>query len=36
MTPNLWLTVAPSIFFSMVYGYVYSISLTKKLKHAQA
>lgn len=36
MTPNLWLTVAPSIFFSTVYGYVYSISLTKKLKHAQA
>ncbi|GAC27973.1 hypothetical protein [Brumicola pallidula] len=36
MTPNLWLTVAPSIFFSAVYGYVYSVSLTKKLKHVQA
>jgi hypothetical protein len=36
MTPNLWLTVAPSIFFSAMYGYMYSISLTKKLKLAQA
>ncbi len=35
MTPNLWLTVAPSIFFSAIYGYVYSVSLTKKLKLAQ-
>jgi len=30
-TPNLWLTVAPSILFSGVYGYIYSVSLTKKL-----
>lgn len=36
MTPNLWLTVAPSIIFSSIYGYAYSISLTKKLKLAQA
>jgi hypothetical protein len=28
-TPNLWLTVAPSIVFSAVYGYSYSIGLTK-------
>lgn len=35
MTPNLWLTVAPSIFFSAVYGYMYSLSLTKKLKLVQ-
>jgi hypothetical protein len=31
-TPNLWLTVAPSIFFSAVYGYAYSIGLGKKRK----
>ncbi|AEP31020.1 hypothetical protein [Brumicola nitratireducens] len=36
MTPNLWLTVAPSVFFSAVYGYSYSMSLTRKLKLAQA
>jgi len=36
MTPNLWLTVAPSIFFSGVYGYIYSVSLTRKLNRAQA
>jgi hypothetical protein len=30
-TPNLWLTVAPSIFFSAIYGYAYSIGLAKKL-----
>jgi hypothetical protein len=35
-TPNLWLTVAPSIFFSAVYGLVYSVSLNKKLKRVQA
>jgi hypothetical protein len=35
MTPNLWLTVAPSIFFSAIYGYVYSVSLTRKLRLAQ-
>lgn len=26
-TPNLWLTVAPSIFFSGLYGYLYTFSL---------
>jgi hypothetical protein len=29
-TPNLWLTVAPSIFFSAIYGYSYSYALAKK------
>ena len=29
-TPNLWLTVMPSIFFSTVYGYVYTFTLLKK------
>ena len=29
-TPNLWLTVAPSIFFTGVYGYVYTFTLLKK------
>lgn len=29
-TPNLWLTVLPSILFSGIYGYIYSIGLTKK------
>jgi hypothetical protein len=29
-TPNLWLTVAPSILFSAIYGYSYSIGLTKR------
>ncbi|MBU2878783.1 MULTISPECIES: hypothetical protein [Alteromonadaceae] len=28
-TPNLWLTVAPSIFFTGVYGYVYTFTLLK-------
>lgn len=28
-TPNLWLTVTPSIFFSAVYGYVYTFTLLK-------
>ncbi len=28
-TPNLWLTVLPSIFFSAVYGYVYTFTLLK-------
>jgi hypothetical protein len=28
-TPNLWLTVFPSIFFSSVYGYVYTFTLLK-------
>lgn len=28
-TPNLWLTVAPSIIFSAIYGYSYSIALSK-------
>lgn len=36
MTPNLWLTVAPSVFFSAIYGYAYSMSLSKKLKRARA
>ena len=31
-TPNLWLTVAPSIVFSAIYGYVYSMALAKKSK----
>lgn len=35
-TPNLWLTVAPSIFFSAIYGFVYSISLNRKLRRVQA
>ena len=35
MTPNLWLTVAPSIIFSAIYGYIYSVSLARKLKFAQ-
>lgn len=29
-TPNLWLTVAPSILFSVIYGYVYSFALSRK------
>jgi hypothetical protein len=29
-TPNLWLTVAPSILFSAIYGYSYSLSIAKK------
>ncbi|MGB3726373.1 MAG: hypothetical protein WA981_11450 [Glaciecola sp.] len=29
-TPNLWLTVAPSILFSGIYGYAYSIGLHRK------
>ncbi|MFT6268526.1 MAG: hypothetical protein ACJAVV_001340 [Alphaproteobacteria bacterium] len=29
-TPNLWLTVAPSIVFSAIYGYTYSIALARK------
>lgn len=29
-TPNLWLTVAPSIVFSAIYGYSYSLALAKK------
>jgi hypothetical protein len=28
-TPNLWLTIAPSIVFSAIYGYLYSVSLSK-------
>jgi hypothetical protein len=31
-TPNLWLTVAPSILFSGIYGYVYSAGLFRKEK----
>ncbi|MFC4700541.1 hypothetical protein ACFO4O_10250 [Glaciecola siphonariae] len=33
-TPNLWLTVAPSIIFSALYGYSYSITLTKRQQRA--
>lgn len=29
-TPNLWLTVAPSIFFTGLYGYVYTYTLLNK------
>lgn len=29
-TPNLWLTVAPSIFFTGLYGYVYTFALLKQ------
>lgn len=29
-TPNLWLTVAPSIFFTGLYGYIYTFTLLKK------
>ena len=29
-TPNLWLTVAPSIFFSGLYGYSYTLTLLKQ------
>jgi hypothetical protein len=29
-TPNLWLTVAPSILFTGIYGYVYTYSLLAK------
>lgn len=32
-TPNLWLTVAPSILFSAIYGYTYSLSLARKELH---
>lgn len=28
-TPNLWATVAPSIFFTGLYGFIYSFSLLK-------
>lgn len=36
MTPKFWLTVAPSVFVSAVYGYAYSVSLTIKFRLAQA
>lgn len=29
-TPNLWLTVAPSILFTGLYGYIYTFTLLKK------
>ena len=29
-TPNLWLTVAPSVFFTALYGYSYTFALIKK------
>jgi hypothetical protein len=28
-TPNLWMTVAPSIIFSAIYGYLYTLSLLR-------
>ncbi len=31
-TPNLWLTVLPSILFSGLYGYIYTFSLYRKSK----
>ena len=31
-TPNLWLTVAPSIFFTGLYGYLYTFTLLNKGK----
>ncbi|WP_395345165.1 hypothetical protein PN836_009845 [Ningiella sp. W23] len=34
-TPNLFLTVAPSILFSALYGYSYSIGLSKAQKHTE-
>jgi hypothetical protein len=35
-TPNLWLTVAPSILFSAFYGYSYSFVLARKLDNKNA
>lgn len=35
-TPNLWLTVAPSMVFSGAYGYLYTLSLYKQKRKAQA
>jgi hypothetical protein len=35
-TPNLWLTVAPSIVFSAIYGYSYSIGLSKTQTRSKA
>lgn len=34
-TPNLWLTVAPSVIFSAIYGYSYSITLTKRQQRSK-
>jgi hypothetical protein len=31
-TPNLWLTVAPSILFSGFYGYAYSVAVLRKVE----
>jgi hypothetical protein len=31
-TPNLWLTVAPSILFTAIYGYAYTFTLLSKPK----
>lgn len=28
-TPNLWMTVAPSIIFSSIYGYLYTFSIVR-------
>ncbi len=35
-TPNLWLTVAPSLFFTALYGYVYTFTLLKERPEASA
>lgn len=35
-TPNLWLTVAPSVVFSGLYGYLYTVSLYKQKNHSVA
>lgn len=29
-TPNLWLTISPSVFFTALYGYSYTFALIKK------
>ncbi|MFC3123303.1 hypothetical protein [Agaribacter flavus] len=34
-TPNLWLTVLPSIVFSACYGYVYSFGLSRQVTRAK-
>ena len=35
-TPNLWLTVAPSILFTAIYGYVYTFTLLRENKAENA
>ena len=34
-TPNLWLTVAPSMVYSGAYGYLYTLSLNKQKRKEQ-